>query len=73
MLIIAEVLFIKFGLAFILSVILLTAEITAFRFSGFKFYEIVAIMIVINTLVIGAIIVKESGIVPRIEFDGMYK
>jgi len=70
-LIIAEVLFLRFIVAIVMSLILVISSIWAYRKSGTGLYELFALICILNILVLCVIILKESGIMPEINYKAV--
>lgn len=69
LLIVAEILFLKFGIVILVSFVLLLMSLIAFRNTKFKMYEICAAVCILNILILGSILVKESGFIPIIDYN----
>lgn len=70
-LITAEIMFLKFEIAMILSILLMILSIWAYRKCKCRLYEIVAFICVLNIMVLGCIIIKDRGLIPDINYEAV--
>lgn len=64
----AEVLFLKFEIALVMSVILMIISIWAYRKTKCRLYEIVAFVCIVNILVVGSLVIRDRELLPEIEY-----